>query len=128
MDVLGQIAEARIRDAIARGECENLEGTGRPLQLEDLSRMDPALRAGYLVLKAQGFAPEELTLRKEILKLEDLLGACGDGPLSGELRSDLARCRLRFELLVGRRADTAAREYEGKLFQAASREQERARP
>lgn len=84
--------------------------------------MEPSLRAGYLLLRSQGYASEELGLRKDILRLEDLFAACRDGPAVDDLRADLARARLRFELLVDRRADTAALEYEERILDRLSRE------
>ena len=36
MDLLNQMAEEKILQAISRGELDNLPGAGQPLQLEDL--------------------------------------------------------------------------------------------
>jgi hypothetical protein len=46
MDTLTKIAEARIREAMERGEFDDLPGKGRPLVLEDLSRVPEDLRSG----------------------------------------------------------------------------------
>ncbi len=108
MDAMARIGEARIREAEARGEFDDLPDKGSPLQLEDLSRVPEELRAGYILLKSQGFAPEELQLRKERLRLVDLLAACRDGTANERLRADLRRVQLRLELLGGRRADAPA--------------------
>ena len=75
MDALTQLAEQRIREAIARGELDDLPGKGRPLQLDDLARVPEELRAGYTLLKSAGCLPEELELRKEMVTLRDLLAA-----------------------------------------------------
>ena len=119
MDALSHLAEARIRDAIAAGEFDHLPGAGRPLELEDLSRVPEELRAGYLLLKGQGFAPLELEWKRDVLELRDLLAACGDGALADDLRRDLRRAELRLALLEeqgGRRVrlDTAP-EYRERL-------------
>lgn len=112
MDFLSHIAEARIRDAMARGDFDDLPGRGKPLELEDLSRVPEELRAGYILLKNAGFAPEELELRKDVLELRDLLAACRDGLVpearAAGVRDRLRRAQLRFELLAGRRADSPA--------------------
>jgi hypothetical protein len=74
------IAEQRIREAIARGDFEGLSGSGRRLPSEDvLAHVPPELRLAYRVLKNAGFVPEEVTLRKEIAQVEDLLGATAEG-------------------------------------------------
>ena len=54
------IVEARIRDAIARGEFDDLAGKGRPLAFEDLSAVPHDLRAAYLLLNNAGVLPEEM--------------------------------------------------------------------
>src|SRR5205823_783118 len=51
----------QIREAEARGEFDNLPGTGKPLNLDDDSHAgDKAM--GYHLLKSQGFAPQEIEL------------------------------------------------------------------
>lgn len=73
-----KLAEERIKEAIQRGELDNLPGAGRPLELEDDSRLDPELRMAYKVLKNAGYTPPELDLRNEIVRAEDLLARAPD--------------------------------------------------
>jgi len=55
----------QIREAEARGEFDNLQGAGKPLNLDsDVYAGDKAM--GYNLLKSQGFAPKEIELAKEI--------------------------------------------------------------
>lgn len=57
--------EELISEAQARGEFDNLQGTGKPLHLDDDSYAgDKAL--GYRLLKNNGYAPAEIELAKEI--------------------------------------------------------------
>lgn len=72
------IAEQRICEAQERGEFENLAGSGRPLELEDLSQVPDELRMAYKILKNAGYVPEEIARRKEISRLADLLDECKD--------------------------------------------------
>lgn len=75
-----QIAEQRIRQAMARGDFDELEGKDRPLPPEDeLEQVPPELRLAYRVLKNAGFVPEDVALRKEIARLEALLRAVDGG-------------------------------------------------
>lgn len=78
MEIFTLIAEQRIREAMERGEFNNLSGKGRPLKLEDDSSVPDELRLSYKVLKNAGCVPPELELRKEIINLRDLLSASGD--------------------------------------------------
>jgi hypothetical protein len=111
------IAEARIRDAIARGEFDDLAGKGRPLPLEDLSTVPEDLRSGYLLLKNAGVLPEEMQIRKEMVTLEALLDACADPQERMRLRGDLNWKVIRYQVLMERRRPRAApREYRTKLL------------
>ncbi len=73
-----KLAEERIKDAIERGELDNLPGAGKPLELEDDSRLDPELRMAYKVLKNAGFTPPELDVRNEIVRAEEMLAQAPD--------------------------------------------------
>ena len=91
MNPLDRIAEARIRDAIERGELRGLPGEGKPLQLDDDSAIPEELRAAYRLLKNAGFLPPELQLRKELREAEHLLHQLPE--------SERSRARARLELL-----------------------------
>jgi hypothetical protein len=75
---LERLAEERIRDAIQRGEFDNLPGRGKPLNLEDDRHIPDDLRLAYKVLKNAGCLPPELELKKEIRKAEELLSSMSD--------------------------------------------------
>ncbi|HHW78799.1 MAG TPA: DUF1992 domain-containing protein [Xanthomonadaceae bacterium] len=91
MKLLDRIAEARIQDAIDRGELRNLPGAGKPFQLDDDSAIPEELRAAYRILKNAGFLPPELQLRKELREAEHLLQQLPE--------SERSRARARLELL-----------------------------
>lgn len=85
MDTFALIAERRILEAMERGEFDDLPGKGKPLDLQDDDPMVPEeLRMAYRMLKNAGVLPPELELRKEILRLSDLLDAVRD---EGERRA-----------------------------------------
>jgi hypothetical protein len=116
------IVEARIRDAIARGDFDDLAGKGRPLSLEDLSSVPEDLRAGYLLLKNAGVLPEEMQIRKEMVTLEALLDACADPQERTRLWRDLNWKMIRFQVLMERRRPCArAQEYRAKLIAKLAR-------
>ena len=75
---LGRLAEERIRDAIQRGEFDNLPGSGKPLNLEDDRHIPDDLRLAYKILKNADCLPPELELKKEIRKAEELLSSVAD--------------------------------------------------
>lgn len=73
MLLLDQIAETRIREAMERGEFDNLPGQGQPLSLDDDRLVPESLRAAYRILKNAGYLPPELEARREIRNIEQLL-------------------------------------------------------
>jgi hypothetical protein len=75
---LERIAEERIREAIQRGEFENLPGSGEPLKFNDDLHIPDDLRLAYKILKNADCLPPELELKKEIRRAEDLLGELKD--------------------------------------------------
>lgn len=73
MFLLDEIAEARINEAIQRGELDRLPGAGQPLKLDDDRHIPEELRAAYRIMKNAGCVPPELELRREISQVEQLL-------------------------------------------------------
>lgn len=78
MEIFWKIAEQKIKEAIERGELDNLPGRGRPLNLEDDTFVPEDLRAAYRVLKNAGYLPPEIELRKEIVTLKELIMSLDD--------------------------------------------------
>jgi hypothetical protein len=78
MDFFVKIAESRILEAIEDGLFDDLPGRGKPLALEDDRQVPPELRMAYKVLKMADCLPPELEVRKEIVRLQDLVAALPD--------------------------------------------------
>ena len=78
MWLIDRLAEARIAEAIERGELDNLPGAGRPLDLGDDALVAESLRPAYRLLKNAGYLPRGLEIRKEIRRIEALLTCVED--------------------------------------------------
>jgi hypothetical protein len=100
MGMFEVIAERKIREAMERGEFDNLALRGQPIVREELSHVPEELRMGYKILKNAGVLPEELELRKEIVTLEALLDVCRDDGERTGVRRRLNAKRLRFDMLM----------------------------
>jgi hypothetical protein len=72
------IAERKILEAQKKGEFDNLPGKGKPLQLEDDSQVPEELRLAYKILKNADCLPPELELKKDIVRLEEMLQGVED--------------------------------------------------
>jgi len=69
-------ADEKIKEAIARGEFENLPGKGKPLHLDACFATPEHLRMGYSILNSADIIPEELELLKQIGDLKRSLNSC----------------------------------------------------
>jgi hypothetical protein len=97
MTALDALAEERIREALERGELDDLPGSGRPLELDEDALVPAELRAAYRVLRNAGFVPPELESHRELRDVQALLGAAG-----GEL--ERTRLIARIDFLLSRTA------------------------
>lgn len=98
----GGRAEQKIRDAIARGEFDNLPGAGRPLPEDALSRDEHWWIRQFAEREqtpGSAFLPAALQIRKEVQTLPERLGAFGSEAAVRREVQDLNR-RIRAEILI----------------------------
>jgi hypothetical protein len=117
MNILEVIAENKIREAMRKGELDNLPCKGKPLKLDNLSHVPEELRAAYTILKNAGVLPEELQLRKEIVSLQKLIDYCHQEDERNLLTKKLTQKILRFDLLMDKRkVNNALGHYKRKIY------------
>jgi hypothetical protein len=104
MDFLAKIAEQKIREAMERGEFDNLAYHGKPLKLDDLTGVPAHLRMGYKILKNAGILPEEMQLKKEIVTLQELLDACYDTTERSTIEKQMNEKVLRYNMMMEKRS------------------------
>ena len=75
---LGNFIEQRISEAIEAGEFDNLEGAGKPINLDDYFAAPEEFRMGYSVLKSAKIVPEEVDRLKEIGELKEKIRSITD--------------------------------------------------
>jgi len=73
-----RIVEEKILKAQKDGKLDNLPGRGKPLEIEDDSRVPEDLRLAHKILKNAGCVPRELEDHVEIRRTEDLLRESDD--------------------------------------------------
>ena len=66
LDIMGQVAERKIQEAIEEGQFDNLPGKGQPIVFTDDPMTPPHLRLANRILKNAGVLPEWMQLQKEI--------------------------------------------------------------
>jgi hypothetical protein len=95
-----KIAEQRITEAIKKGEFDNLLFKGKPLKIEDLSRVPEELRMSYKILKNAGLVPPEVELNKEILSMQKLIDLCQDEDERNRLAKRMNAKQLRYSIMM----------------------------
>lgn len=103
MDPLHRIAERKIEEALKEGVLDDYAGKGEPMELEDLSNVPDDLRAGYILMKGAGALPEEIDLKKGVLRLGDLIAACTNDAQRRTLIEERDALVLRYEISRERR-------------------------
>lgn len=121
MDILAKIAEQKIREAIERGEFDNLPFHGQTIVPEDLSGVPEQLRMGYKIMKNAGILPPEMQLKKETVTLQQLINTCEDDQEKKELQKKLNAKMMQFNILMEKRGRTSAyQRYEAQIIQRLS--------
>jgi len=94
--------EEQIARAVAAGEFDNLEGAGKPLNLDGYFNTPEDVRVGYSVLKSSKFVPEEVERLKEIGELKETISNCPDDAEKMRLGKILSEKNLSLSLLLER--------------------------
>jgi hypothetical protein len=118
VDAFTIVSEDRIKRAIEDGEFSNLPGKRKPLKLDDMSVVPEELRMGYKLLKNANYVPDEVELKKEIMRLEDLIACCYNDVEKNELRKKLNEKQLKLDMLLKKRPSSnsaAMRDYKSKI-------------
>jgi hypothetical protein len=95
MSFSDRIAESRIREAIERGDLDDLPGQGRPIELDDDSQVPEEMRMAHRILRNSGHLPAELGLIREAETMRRLLRAMDDVDDRKRAREKLEVIRLR---------------------------------
>ena len=95
-----KLIEEKIREAMEKGEFDNLPGKGKPLDLDAYFATPEDVRLGYSVLKSAGCAPVEVELQKEIESLKARLDVSDDERERQSLRKEIEGKTLKLNLLT----------------------------
>ena len=94
--------EKQIQKAISEGKFDNLEGKGKPINLDAYFATPEDIRIGYSVLKANKFVPEEVDRLKEIGELKEKLKNCTDAEEKAKLMKTLNEKNLALAIILER--------------------------
>jgi Domain of unknown function (DUF1992) len=95
-------ADDKIKEAIAKGEFDNLPGKGKPLDLDAYFATPEDLRMGYSILKSADTVPEEIELLKQIEGLKKSLDSCTKQIEKGAIEKQLSEKITNFNMRMER--------------------------
>jgi len=96
--------EQMIREAMERGEFDDLEGKGKPLDLDAYFSTPEDIRMAFSILKSNDFVPEEVEMMKEIAALREQLAATVDEIQRADLARILHKKQLALTIALERHA------------------------
>lgn len=95
--------EEKIKEAMARGEFDDLPGAGKPLDLDSYFNTPEDLRLAFSLLKSNEFVPAEVEIFKEIANLSEELAAAENETDRTDISRKLERRKLTLRLLLDAR-------------------------
>lgn len=98
-----KLIEKMIREAMERGEFDNLEGKGKPVDLSTYFAAPEDQRIGHKLLKDANIIPEELELLRETENLKAELVRCSTEEEKRKVRKTIDERLLKYNLLKERR-------------------------
>jgi len=93
-----RIVEAIIKEAMERGEFDNLPGRGKPIDLTEYFETPEEVRIAHSVLKNAGMTPREVDLLKEIAQLKQVREAVLDEKKKQEIDRQIRQKQVEFSL------------------------------
>lgn len=100
MFIFDKIAEDRIQEAMRNGEFDNLPSQGKPICLDYWASLPEGIRAGYMLLRNNGYVPQEVQLLKDITELNEQLASCNNPETKVEISKKLEETRLKYNLIL----------------------------
>jgi hypothetical protein len=92
--------EKLIEEWLAEKECQELPGTGKPLNLDEYFSWPEDQRIGLSLLKNSGCVPSEVEHLREIKQLSDELEKCSDDEVRARLKRRLQEERVQLNLRI----------------------------
>ncbi len=101
-----RIVETIIKDAMERGEFDNLPGKGKPIDLTEYFETPEDVRIVHSVLKNAGMTSREVDLLKEIAGLKQLREAVLDEKKKQEIDRKIRQKQVEFSIKLEQQKQT----------------------
>ena len=103
-EISAKIAELKIREAIEKGELNNLPGAGKPIIIDSMLFVPEEERLAYIIMKNSGLVPNEVMLLKEMESLQKSLYECPDVENKDVLKKRLRETGIRYSIIMEKRS------------------------
>ncbi len=103
MDFSTLMSEQRIRKAYEDGEFNELPGFGKPMDLNDDAGIPEELKMAHRMMKNAGYSTEEAGLKREMMRIEDLMRTCEDDTEAKALQKDLNEKVLKYNAMLSKK-------------------------
>ena len=97
-----RLVESIIKEAMERGEFDDLHGKGKPFDLSAYFDTPEDVRMAYAVLKNAGMNAHEVELLKEIAELRRVHAALLDENRRKEVHREIEKRQIEFSLMMER--------------------------
>lgn len=97
-----RIVEAIIKDAMERGEFDNLPGKGKPIDLTEYFETPEEVRLAHSILKNAGMTSREVELLKEIAELKQVHAALLEEEKKQGIEKQIQQKQMEFKLMMER--------------------------
>ena len=97
-----KLVEAKIQEAMRNGEFDNLP-FGKPINLDYWASLPEDIRAGYMLLKNAGYAPEEVQLLNDMGELREQLAGNNNQDKRAVIIKKLREIDLQYNIRMERR-------------------------
>jgi hypothetical protein len=94
--------EEQIQKGMSEGLFDNLQGAGKPLNLDEYFNTPEDLRIGYSVLKSGNILPPEVEILRELNEMKEKLAECRDEEEKKKLNKLVQEKTLAFNLTMER--------------------------
>lgn len=95
-----KLVESMIKEAIERGEFDNLPGKGKPIDLTAYFDTPEDVRMAYSILKNAGMNSREVDLLKEIAELKQVHATILDEKKKKEIGREIEKKQIEFSLTM----------------------------
>ncbi len=97
-----RIVEAILKEAMERGEFDNLPGKGKPIDLTEYFETPEEVRLAYSVLKNAGMTSREVDLLREIAELKQMLEGVLEEGKKQDITRQIRQRQIEFNMIMER--------------------------